>query len=176
MAVPPEPTRRRTLRAGGLLALASLAGCTDSETNGDDNSGSTDSDPGNGESSTSELDRRQANVVGVTVESEGEAYRFDVSLHHDDDGEAGYADWWQVERLDGSRLGRRELLHAHSEQPFTRSETVEIPEGVSCVVVRGHDQTHGYGGRAMLVDLDSGDTRTVEQGSEKQSIGRDNCP
>ena len=69
-------------------------------------------------------------------------------------GDDGYANWWQVERLDGSRLGRRDLLHAHSQQPFTRSETIDVPDDVTCVVVRGHDQTHEYGGVAMLVKRD----------------------
>jgi hypothetical protein len=44
------------------------------------------------------------------------------------------------------------------------------------VVVRGHDQTHGYGGRAALVALDSGATRFVEQGSEPRSFSAGDCP
>ena len=99
-----------------------------------------------------------------------------MTLYHDDDGEDGYADWWQVEALDGDRFGRRELLHPHSTAPFTRSETVEIPDGTDCVVVRGHDRTHGYGGRAMLVDPGTGATRAVDQGSERRPIGDEDCP
>ena len=102
------------------------------------------------------------------------AKRFDTAL--DDDGEDGYANWWQVERLDGTRLGRRELLHAHSEQPFTRSATVEIPDDVACVIVRGHDETHGYGGRAAAVDLASGTSRSVDQGPERRPIDPGECP
>ena len=104
-----------------------------------------------GGASDESLDLREANVVDATIERGDGGYRFDVALHHDDAGEEGYADWWQVERLDGTRLGRRELLHAHDRQPFTRSATVEIPDSVSCVVVRGHDQTHGYGGQGAAV-------------------------
>ena len=122
------------------------------------------------------LDLREANVVDVAFEADGGRYTFDVSLHHDDDGEDGYANWWQVERLDGTRLGRRELLHAHSRQPFTRSETVEIPSEVTCVAVRGHDRTHGYGGRMMLVDLASGATRAVEQGADRRPVDERDCP
>ena len=122
------------------------------------------------------MDLREANVVGVTVERDGDTYDFAVTLYHDDDGEEGYADWWQVERLDGERLGRRDLRHAHSTDPFTRSETMEIPDSVGCVVVRGHDQTHGYGGRVAVVDLGSGATRPVDQGPESQSIDADACP
>jgi hypothetical protein len=156
---------------------------TDAEGTGSDDEGGTGTDGG---SDTPEegtdtpasdtLDLREANVVDVAFEERDGAYAFDVTLHHDDDGEEGYANWWQVERLDGERLGRRELLHAHSRQPFTRSETIDVPGDVTCVVVRGHDQTHGYGGRAMLVDLASGELRAVDQGEERQSFDEADCP
>jgi len=126
---------------------------------------------------TDELDLREANVVGVEFESTGDrSYDFDVTLHHDDDGEEGYANWWQVERLDGTRLGRRDLSHAHSRQPFTRSTTVDVPSDVTCVVVRGHDQTHGYGGRTVLANVETGDTSGVLQGSESETFDSDDCP
>jgi hypothetical protein len=122
------------------------------------------------------LDRREANVIAVSFEGENGTYTVDVTLHHDDNGEDGYANWWQIERLDGTRLGRRKLLHPHSEQPFTRSETIDIPTDVSCVVVRGHDQTHESGGQAMLVNLDTGDTRLIDQGPTRQSFDGKQCP
>ena len=118
-----------------------------------------------------QFDLREANVVGVEVESSDDGYRFDVTLYHDDEGEDGYANWWQVETLNGERLGRRELLHPHGTERFTRSETIEIPNGTSRVVVRGHDRTHGYGGQAMLVTLETGATEIAEQGPEPQSFG-----
>jgi hypothetical protein len=120
---------------------------------------------------TDDLDLREANVVGVEL-SEDQAsgdstdYRFSVTLYHDDDGEDGYANWWQVERRGGERLGRRKLLHAHSTREFTRSETITIPNEVQKVVVRGHDQTHGYGGRVAVVDVESGGATFLRQGSE----------
>jgi hypothetical protein len=123
-----------------------------------------------------ELDLREANVTAVTVENAGgRSVRFDVTLIHDDDGEDGYANWWQVENLDGERLGRRELLHAHGTREFTRSETIELPEGVDCVVVRGHDRTHGYGGQAAVVSLD-GAVAFHRQGSEPSAFGPRDCP
>ncbi|WP_415382360.1 hypothetical protein [Halosimplex sp. TS25] len=128
------------------------------------------------DSTATDYDLREANVTAVESERTNGAYRFSITLYHDDDGEEGYADWWQVESIEGDRLGRRELLHAHSTAPFTRSETIEVPGDASCVVVRGHDQTHGYGGRAMLVNLDSGETSGVDQGSEKQSFDASDCP
>lgn len=144
------------------------------EEGSDDGGEDSGADPG--ETETADLDLREANVIDVEFEARDGAFRFDVALHHDDDGEDGYANWWQVERLDGTQLGRRDLLHAHSEQPFTRSETVDIPDGVSCVVVRGHDQTHEYGGVAMLVDLGSGETRAVDQGPERADFDEGDCP
>jgi hypothetical protein len=110
------------------------------------------------------------------VDSRSGGYRFDVTLHHDDAGEDGYANWWQVERLHGTRLGRRDLSHPHDQQPFTRSATVEVPSDVDCVVVRGHDQTHGYGGQAMVVTPGSGATRAVSQGSDPRSFEGTDCP
>jgi|AntRauTorcE11898_2_1112593.scaffolds.fasta_scaffold21523_2 hypothetical protein len=125
---------------------------------------------------TVSLDLREANVVGVGVSETDSGIRFDVTLIHDDDGEDGYANWWIVETLDGEELGRRDLAHAHGTREFTRSETVSIPGNVECVVVRGHDQTHGYGGKAALVSVSSGSTRFLLQGSEPTSFANADCP
>jgi hypothetical protein len=110
------------------------------------------------------LDLREANVVAVDWDVTNGVYQFDVTLYHDDDGEAGYADRWQIESPNGTVLGRRELRHSHGTREFTRSLSLELPEGVSCVVVRGHDRTHGFGGRAVVVNLSEGTTTPVEQG------------
>jgi hypothetical protein len=157
-------TRRRWLAGSVTLSTAGLAGCSTGSQRETADTVTETATAGDG------LDLREANVVGVEVESTDGEYRFDVTLHHDDDGEEGYADWWQVERRDGERLGRRELAHAHSSEPFTRSETIEVPDGVERVVVRGHDQTHGYGGQAMVVTVATGDTETVRQGPEPDSF------
>jgi hypothetical protein len=152
---------------------ASEGGSTGSEAadtatagSGSDSTASTSGSPGD-----LNLDLREANVVGVEVERSGSEYTFDVTLHHDDESESGYANWWQVETTGGERLGRRELLHAHGSERFTRSDTIDVPEDVSRVVVRGHDEVHGYGGRVIVVTLASGETRAVSQGSEPQAFG-----
>jgi hypothetical protein len=123
----------------------------------------------------SSLDRREANVVGVAADPASGGHRFDVTLFHDDEGEDGYANWWAVEALDGTELGRRELGHAHGTREFTRSATVDVGDR-DCVVVRGHDQTHGYGGRAAVVDVGTGATRAVDQGPDRQAVGATDCP
>jgi hypothetical protein len=119
---------------------------------------------------TGELDLREANVTAVSFSGNGGTYRFDVTLIHDDAGESGYANWWQVETLAGEQLGRRTLLHPHGTREFTRSEMIRIPSGVEEVVVRGHDQTHGYGGQAMIVNLRTGETEAVRQGPEPRDF------
>ncbi|MDF1499045.1 MAG: hypothetical protein P1P76_01030 [Anaerolineales bacterium] len=113
-----------------------------------------------------DLDLREANVLDVQYDDLGEGrYRFDVTLLHDDQGEApSFADSWQVWDLQGNLLGERVLAHSHGTQPFTRSATIEIPEGVSTVLVRGHDMEHGHGGQSMRVDLESGEMEVYEEG------------
>ncbi len=176
--------------AAGLAGCGGSPGASDEPDDGADEDGADgttaadsppaettvddDEDDGDGSDDGDDLDLREANVVGVAVEPDesGDAgVQFDVTLLHDDDGEDGYANWWQVETVDGDRLGRRDLSHAHGTQEFTRSKTVDVPDGVSTVAVRGHDQTHGYGGQAALVDVERGDVEFVQQGPQRQSIG-----
>jgi len=186
----PFPSRRRLLSGlSTVLVAGALAGCSDrsspndesepgnndttsSETPDSDNDATSGSEGGSG----ADLDLREANVVSVDFDRESNEYTFDVELHHDDAGEDGFANWWQVERLDGTRIGRRELAHAHDQQPFTRSETIDVPDDVTCVVVRGHDQTHEYGGQLMLVNLETTATRAVDQGPEPQTVNESDCP
>nr|WP_225316389.1 MULTISPECIES: hypothetical protein [Haloferax] len=160
-------TPTRTTDESGTQRETSTTETTTTATDG----GATDGD-GDDEG---DLDLREANVMAVTFEQSGDDYRFSVTLLHDDDGEDGYANWWVVESLDGTELGKRELLHAHGTQEFTRSATISIPDGTTCVVVRGHDQTHGYGGQAMLVNLETGETRAERQGPEPQSFADATC-
>jgi len=167
--------RRRLLSVGAGTFATAFAGCTDGGTTED-----TDTDGAATDSETpiadGELDLREANVTGVESETDGGDHRFSVTLIHDDDGEDGYANWWQVETLDGERLGRRDLAHPHGTREFTRSETISLPERVECVVVRGHDRTHGYGGHAMLHHPDSGNSRVVRQGREPETFADAGCP
>jgi hypothetical protein len=104
------------------------------------------------------LDLREANVLDVAYEPLPDGrYRFDVTLVHDDPGEApSFADRWVVEDIEGNLLGERILLHAHGSEPFTRSATIFIPESIGVVVVRGHDALHGFGGQAVRLDLRDG--------------------
>jgi hypothetical protein len=125
---------------------------------------SSGSDDSQSDNSLDGLDMREANVLSVEYDA-GQA-RFDVRLVHADDNENGYADWWQVETLEGNMLGRRELTHAHGNDPFTRSHFITVPAGIEYVVVRGHDQTHSYGGQAIVLELSTGSQDEIDQGAE----------
>jgi hypothetical protein len=62
-------------------------------------------------------------------------------------------------------------LHSHGTREFTRSATIDVPSSQRTVVVRGHDQTHDYGGQAALVDLEADSIEFVRQGPQRRSIG-----
>ncbi|HEX9841404.1 MAG TPA: hypothetical protein VGC20_01590 [bacterium] len=93
-------------------------------------------------------------VVHARFERSGDAWDVSVTLRHADSGWQHYANLWVVERLDGTELGRRVLLHPHEdEQPFTRSERIRIPAGVTRVRVRAGDTLSGIDGNTVVVDL-----------------------
>lgn len=163
-------TRRSLLAGTAAVVCGCLGGSEEDDEGGSEGAADEGDETGGGD----ELDLREANVVGVSVEEGGGAYTFDVTLYHDDAGEDGYADRWVVESLDGDEVGRRSLAHPHGTRRFTRSATVSTDE--DCVVVRGHDRTHGYGGRAVVVSLSTGETRGFAQGEEPSSFDEGDCP
>lgn len=116
-----------------------------------------------------DLDLREANVTAVGYEDLGDgSYHFTVTLFHDDDGEApSFTDWWQVEDESGTLLGRRVLLHSHSTHPFSRSQVIVIPADVTTVIIRGHDQLHGYGGQSMRLNLRTGERSIFDEEEDR---------
>ena len=96
----------------------------------------------------------EADVVEVKVSGTGPDYRFSVTVKHGDTGWDHYADAWEVVGEDGTIYVKRVLAHPHvNEQPFTRSGSATVPEGVKSVIVRAHDSVDGYGGKEMTVEL-----------------------
>lgn len=89
-----------------------------------------------------------ADIVDGKIVALGEGrYRIDATVEHADTGWDHYADRWDVLDENGNVLGVRELAHPHvDEQPFTRSLTLTIPEGVKKVILRANDSVHGLGG------------------------------
>lgn len=85
-------------------------------------------------------------IVAATVTRMATAYRVDVTVRHPDTGWDHYADGWEVLDGSGARLGYRPLHHPHvDEQPFTRSLTLDLPEGTREVFIRAHCPVDGWG-------------------------------
>jgi hypothetical protein len=97
----------------------------------------------------------EADVLQVKATRSGETWSFSVTVQHADEGWDHYSDRWEVLTTDGELLATRVLAHPHvGEQPFTRGMAgIEIPGGVTEVVVRARDLVHGYGGKELTVDL-----------------------
>ena len=106
------------------------------------------------ESFSSSLDYAQVTEVTASKSANG-TWCFNTTVRHNDEGWDHYADGWEVLDLAGNQLGYRLLAHPHdTEQPFTRSLcNVKIPETLSKVVVRAKCNVHGYGGKAVVVEL-----------------------
>ena len=84
-------------------------------------------------------------IEDVRVNQLGEGrFRFDVTLRHADSGWEHYANRWEIRSTEGELLGVRELAHPHvNEQPFTRSLTVTLTDGITEVHIRAFDSVHG---------------------------------
>lgn len=85
-------------------------------------------------------------VENATARYSGMSWSISVTMRHPDTGWDHYADGWQVLAPDGTVLGFRKLLHPHvNEQPFTRSLSgVTVPDGVTHVLIRAHDNVDGW--------------------------------
>lgn len=82
-------------------------------------------------------------------------WEVEVTLKHDDSGWEHFADAWRVVTPKGDILGTRTLLHPHeNEQPFTRGDTITIPQDQASVIVEAHDKVSGWARQRLLVNLD----------------------
>lgn len=98
----------------------------------------------------------EADVLDASARTGGNGvWTISATIQHADEGWDHYADAFQVTAPDGTVLGTRVLYHPHvEEQPFTRSLTnVDIPEGLTHVIVRAGDKVHGYGGKEFRLEL-----------------------
>jgi hypothetical protein len=97
----------------------------------------------------------EADVAAAEVEhAGGNFYRFSVTVQHDDESWEHFAKAWEVLDLDGNILGNRVLLHLHiNEQPFTRSQTISIPENINQVTIRAYDLIHKFGGKELTINI-----------------------
>lgn len=84
----------------------------------------------------------------------GANWRFAVTLSSKYDTPQRYADGWRVLDAEGQELGLRVLGHDHaSEQPFTRTHSIEIPKELKVVYVEGRDQANGWSGQRFKVEM-----------------------
>jgi len=96
----------------------------------------------------------QADVIDATATRSGAEWRIEATVRHADEGWDHYANGFEIVAPDGTVLGTRVLFHPHvEEQPFTRSHTLAIPEGVDAITVRALDSVHGGGGASVTVSL-----------------------
>lgn len=94
-------------------------------------------------------------IVDAIARKDATGYRFSVTLKHGDTGWEHYADLWAVYTPDGQLLGERVLAHPHvNEQPFTRSLSgVQVPDGLTSVIIRARDSVHGVAPQEFKVSL-----------------------
>ncbi|MCB1337642.1 MAG: hypothetical protein KDK10_09380 [Maritimibacter sp.] len=89
----------------------------------------------------------------VAARAEGQTIH--VTIAHPDTGWDHYADGWEVVTADGTVFGLRELLHPHeTEQPFTRSLTLDAPLPAGPVFVRARCSVDGWGAALAEVARD----------------------
>ena len=92
-------------------------------------------------------------AVKLTPLSDGN-WRFAVTLSSKYDSPQRYADAWRVLDAEGQQLGIRVLGHDHAgEQPFTRTQAVQIPSETKTVFVEGRDQANGWSGQRFQVEI-----------------------
>ncbi|MBA3417114.1 MAG: hypothetical protein ACR2KO_02265 [Geodermatophilaceae bacterium] len=109
--------------------------------------------------SSGQSDQQFPDVVEVVAgRAEDGTFTFDVTMSSPYDTPERYADGWRILGPDEEVYAEMTLDHDHAaEQPFTRTQTgVEIPDGVTSVVVEGRDLENGYGGGTQTVDLPTG--------------------
>ncbi len=104
-----------------------------------------------------------ADVEKVKAEKNGDrGWTFHVTVRHPDTGWEDYSNGWDVVTDSGEVLKTnpgdqftRVLFHPHeTEQPFTRSQQgIQIPPSVKSVTVRAHDIVDGFGGKEVVIDL-----------------------
>lgn len=110
-----------------------------------------------------DLDGREANVLGVDWANTSVGVTFWVTLYKEMETYDGRGDWWQIEDLDGNVVGSKQVEQLESH--YTSNATITVPPGTRYLVVRAHDSAYGYGGQAVVIDLE-GDFASYDQGSE----------
>lgn len=165
------PSRRQVIAAGSCGLLPAFAGCLDFVPwTGSAGPTPTDGTPDMAPGTATVTPGSETHVVGLqykSPESSG-GYEFFVGLQAPEADGLG-ATWWQVETLDREKIARKTFQKPRGGR-FTTVKTIEIPEDVTAVVVRGRGRRSKYGGRVMLADLNAGLIKIENQGEEPKSF------
>jgi hypothetical protein len=93
-------------------------------------------------------------IVKTRFEYRSGTWYVNTTLRHNDTGWDHYADAWRVVDEKGNVISTRTLFHPHEEeQPFTRSQSMEIPNDVNIVYVEAHCKVSGWSKQRVRVDL-----------------------
>ncbi len=162
----PRAVSRRITGRGGVvrsaavaMAVVALAACgSDDATSSDASAAPTEQPSASGDSGPATADDAAEmfpDVLDVELTPAGNGeFQVATTLSSPYDSPERYADAWRVLDPQGNELGVRELTHDHaSEQPFTRQETIAIPDDVDEVTIEGRDQVSGYGGETVTVGV-----------------------
>lgn len=165
-----SPSRRQIIAAGGCVGLAGVAGCLDFLPGGGGEPSPTDTPVETPSATVSGTPVPETDVVGLRYNppDSSTGYEFFVELRAPE-GRGMGATWWQVETLDREKITRKSFPEPR-QGLFKTSKTVDVPDDVSAVVVRGHGRWTGYGGLVMLADVEAGTITTEKQGREPRSF------
>lgn len=154
------PTRlmASVLFVAALLILAGCGGGQASQSSGDEAQGQSTSDnPPTEATDTGQSDgQKYPDVLEAELESSGDdTWSLAVTISSPYDTQERYADGWRVLTPDGTVIGKRELMHPHGGQSFTRTQSgLEIPQGVEEITVEARDLKNGYGGDTVTIPVE----------------------
>lgn len=98
-------------------------------------------------------EQRFPDVLSVKVrDARAGTFDFDVTVSSPYDTPARYADGIRARSKDGHVYSERKLFHDHaSEQSFARDMCeVNVPAGISCVIIEARDQRHRYHSKRQI--------------------------
>lgn len=122
-------------------------------------------------SSAAITDPYEANIQGVDYLRQGDDVIFWVTIYDENDGSGeSYAAWWQVETRNGTLLGRKTLSET-TETTIQSEATFPVPEGIRYITVRGYDNTRGYGGQIVELDIIGENQGSAEGEDDDSSTG-----
>lgn len=143
------------LKAAALLLWVVSPALVGACGNGADQVPATSAETRGAPGESADNSQRFPDVIEATAVRDGDIFSFEVTISSPYDSAARYADGWRILGPNGEVYAEHGLAHDHAgEQPFTRTQRgVEIPAGVTEVVVEARDLVNGYGGGTVMIEL-----------------------